>query len=99
MCRLAFRHRSHRRPKRRRPKAPRRTENLYPNPKMQIPRKKNSSRREFLRRLSVGTAAVATGIGFAGCKQSTPSAATVPPVPKVTKDGKKKLGIALLGLG
>jgi glucose-fructose oxidoreductase len=51
----------------------------------------SSSRREFLRRLSVGGTAVAAGIGF-----SNRLLAETTPVP--AKAGKK-LGVALLGLG
>ena len=54
----------------------------------------NSSRREFLRRLSIGTAAVASGISLVARAQQ-PS-----PAPTPQKSGeKKKLGVALLGLG
>jgi glucose-fructose oxidoreductase len=66
---------------------------------MKRPTPRNSSRREFLRRLSIGTAAVATGIGFAGCRKSDSPDDGTPPVSKFTKDGRKKLGVALLGLG
>lgn len=48
----------------------------------------HSSRREFLRRLSLGSAAVATGAGFANLALGQTAAG-----------GQKKLGVALLGLG
>src|SRR5882757_4826046 len=51
----------------------------------------SSSRREFLRRLSVGGTAVATGIGFSHRLLAESAPAPV-------KTGKK-LGVALLGLG
>jgi glucose-fructose oxidoreductase len=57
---------------------------------------KNCSRRKFLRDLSLGTAAVATGFGLASCGKSQPAQSTSNiPAP----NGKKKLGVALLGLG
>lgn len=56
---------------------------------MRTPPFKNRSRREFLRDLSFGTAAAATGFGLAPFAQSQP----------VTGQPPKKLGIALLGLG
>jgi glucose-fructose oxidoreductase len=55
------------------------------------PKNQNNSRREFLRRLTIGSAAVATGIGFAARAQTNST-----PQPSGTK---KKLGVALLGLG
>jgi glucose-fructose oxidoreductase len=57
---------------------------------------KNRSRRKFLRDLSLGTAAVATGFGLASCGKSQPeqSASNT-----LAPNGKKKLGVALLGLG
>jgi glucose-fructose oxidoreductase len=58
---------------------------------MKIARISNHSRREFLRRLSIGGAAVATGIGI-----SDFAPAQSPPVAGA---GEKKLGVALLGLG
>ena len=48
----------------------------------------HSSRREFLRRVSLGSAAVATGIGFSGAVLGQAAASS-----------QKKLGMALLGLG
>jgi glucose-fructose oxidoreductase len=60
---------------------------------MKTPANQNSSRREFLRRLSIGTAAVAAGIGFSARAQQQS-----PPAPPKS-GGKKKLGVALLGLG
>jgi glucose-fructose oxidoreductase len=57
------------------------------------------SRRAFLRRLSLGTAAVAAGFGFAGSGNSAPSGTNSPAVSKFMPDGRKKLGVALLGLG
>jgi len=58
----------------------------------------NSSRREFLRQLSIGTAAVAAGAGFVGnAKGQTPASSGTPPA--APKNGRKKLGVALLGLG
>ena len=65
--------------------------------KMKTPTNQNRSRREFLRRLSVGTAALAAGVGFAGCGKAAD--ADAPPASKSTGDGRKKLGVALLGLG
>jgi glucose-fructose oxidoreductase len=50
---------------------------------------KKPSRRKFLRDFSLGTAAVATGLGFAEYARSQPASGNPP----------KKLGIALLGLG
>jgi len=51
----------------------------------------SQSRREFLRQLSVGGAAVAAGIGFPGHLLADSSS---PPI-----NADKKLGVALLGLG
>jgi glucose-fructose oxidoreductase len=60
---------------------------------MKTPASQNSSRREFLRQISIGTAAVAGGIGLAAHAQD--QSPSTPP-----KSGaKKKLGVALLGLG
>jgi len=59
---------------------------------MNMPFLKNRSRRKFLRDLSLGTAAIATGFGLASCAKSQPSSSLAP-------NGKKKLGVALLGLG
>jgi predicted dehydrogenase len=62
--------------------------------KMKTPPNQNSSRREFLRRLSLGTAAVAAGIGFGARAQQSA------PLPAAQNSGtRKKLGVALLGLG
>jgi glucose-fructose oxidoreductase len=58
---------------------------------MNTPFFKNRSRRKFLRDLSLGTAAVATGFGFAGIAKSQTAS--------MTPTGQKKLGVALLGLG
>ncbi|HXF10983.1 MAG TPA: Gfo/Idh/MocA family oxidoreductase, partial [Desulfuromonadaceae bacterium] len=52
-----------------------------------------------MRRLSIGTAVFAAGIPIVGCKQPPPPTPVLPPAEKVTKEGKKKLGVALLGLG
>lgn len=49
------------------------------------------ARREFIRRLSLGGTAVATGIGFSGHLLAQTNAVAV--------EGGKKLGVALLGLG
>jgi glucose-fructose oxidoreductase len=49
----------------------------------------NPSRRAFLRQLSLGSAAVATGLGFSGSLLAQPADAAP----------RKKLGVALLGLG
>ena len=46
-----------------------------------------NARREFLRLMSLGTAAVATGVGFPSYAQA------------LEKTGGRKLGVALLGLG
>lgn len=59
---------------------------------MKTPNSQNSSRRDFLRQLTIGTAAVAGGIGLAARAQTD---ANSPP----QKSAKKKLGVALLGLG
>jgi glucose-fructose oxidoreductase len=56
---------------------------------MNTPSAKKHSRREFLRDLSLGTAAFAGGIGFAESAKSQQIAPNPP----------KKLGVALLGLG
>jgi len=53
--------------------------------------RQHASRREFLRRLSIGGTAVATGIGFSSSLLAQTNSAA--------DDGKKKLGVALLGLG
>jgi glucose-fructose oxidoreductase len=50
---------------------------------------KKPSRRKFLRDFSLGTAAIATGFGFAEYARSQPVSSSPP----------KKLGVALLGLG
>jgi glucose-fructose oxidoreductase len=63
---------------------------------MNTPFFKNRSRRKFLRDLSLGTAAVATGFGLASCAKSQSD--QVDPNAKAP-NGKKKLGVALLGLG
>ena len=63
---------------------------------MNTPFFKNGSRRKFLRDLSLGTAAVATGFGLASCAKSQSD--QVDPNAKAP-NGKKKLGVALLGLG
>src|SRR5581483_2715068 len=60
---------------------------------MKRPEKYYPTRRDFLRRLSIGTAAVAGGIGLAARAQTNAPAAPANPPPK------KKLGVALLGLG
>ena len=61
---------------------------------MNTPFLKNRSRRKFLRDLSFGTAAVATGFGLVGCaKPARVSSAVAAPA------GQKKLGVAMLGLG
>lgn len=64
---------------------------------MNAPFFKNRSRRKFLRDMSLGTAAVATGFGLASCakSQTAQSASNTPP----PNSGQKKLGVALLGLG
>jgi len=58
---------------------------------MSLPEKQR--RRDFLRQLSIGTAAVAGGIGLTAHAQTNAAAAPPNPAPK------KKLGVALLGLG
>ena len=63
---------------------------------MNTPFIKYRSRRKFLRDLSLGTAAVATGFGLAGRAKSQ----SVPiDLNAKAPSGKKKLGVALLGLG
>ena len=57
---------------------------------------KNRSRRKFLRDLSLGTAAVATGFGLASCAKSQSNQIDLN---SKAPQGKKKLGVALLGLG
>ena len=66
---------------------------------MKTPTRQNSSRRDFLRQLSIGTAAVAAGVALAGNAkgQTLPGDSSAPAVP--AKNGRKKLGVALLGLG
>jgi glucose-fructose oxidoreductase len=59
---------------------------------MNAPFFKNRSRRKFLRDLSWGTAGIVTGFGLASCAKSESSSSLTP-------NGKKKLGVALLGLG
>jgi glucose-fructose oxidoreductase len=59
---------------------------------MKTPASQNSSRREFLRQISIGTAAVAGGISLAASAQTNSS-------PPQNSAPKKKLGVALLGLG
>ena len=60
---------------------------------MKTPMSHHPSRREFLRQLSVATAGVATGVGFyVGTKSSAAE-------PLAAANGRKKLGVALLGLG
>jgi len=63
---------------------------------MKTPSSQNSSRREFLRRLSIGTAAVTTGLGFSDYAQSQLTNALQN---NDSPGGQKKLGVALLGLG
>lgn len=63
---------------------------------MNTPFFKNRSRRKFLRDLSLGGAAVATGFGLVSCGKSQPEQ---PGSSSTTPNGKKKLGVALLGLG
>jgi glucose-fructose oxidoreductase len=58
---------------------------------MKTPASQNSSRREFLRQISIGTAAVAGGISLAASAQTNSE--------PTKSGGKKKLGVALLGLG
>jgi glucose-fructose oxidoreductase len=63
---------------------------------MSSPLFKNRSRRKFLRDLSLGTTAIATGFGFASYAKSQPGQIDLN---AKAPSGKKKLGIALLGLG
>src|SRR5215469_12642550 len=63
---------------------------------MNAPFFKNRSRRKFLRDLSLGTAAVATGFGLASCAKSQSNQIDLN---SKAPQGKKKLGVALLGLG
>lgn len=65
---------------------------------MSSPFFKNRSRRKFLRDLSLGTAAVATGFALPACSKPQSDQGQFDPNAKAP-NGKKKLGIALLGLG
>jgi len=63
---------------------------------MPTPTQPTETRRGFLRRLSLGAAAVAGGIGLAGCAGRPVSPAASP---TAAGRNRKKLGVALLGLG